>query len=103
MIPGWGRSPGEGHGNSLQYSCLENSIDRGAWRATVHRVKEWDMTEQLTLSLSRLITQILQTYTKLFEQLMFQTWKSTHIQIQTYILLDETRYKNIITHFSKKK
>jgi len=30
-IPGWGRSPGEGNGNPLQYSCLENSMDRGAW------------------------------------------------------------------------
>ena len=38
LIPGWGRSPGGGHGNPLQYSCLENSMDRGAWRATVHRV-----------------------------------------------------------------
>ena len=34
-IPGWGRSPGGGHGNPLQYSCLENPMDRGAWRATV--------------------------------------------------------------------
>ena len=37
-IPGSGRSPGEGHGNSLQYSCLENPMDRGAWWATVHRL-----------------------------------------------------------------
>ena len=36
--PGLGRSPGEGIGNPLQYSCLENSMDRGAWWATVHRV-----------------------------------------------------------------
>ena len=36
-VPGLGRSPG-GHGNPLQYSCLENPMDRGAWRATVHRV-----------------------------------------------------------------
>ena len=35
-IPGLGRSPEGGHGNSLQYSCLENSMDRGAWCATVH-------------------------------------------------------------------
>ena len=35
---GSGRSPGEGHGNPPQYSCLENPMDRGAWRATVHRV-----------------------------------------------------------------
>ena len=39
-IPGWGRSPGGGHGNPLQHSCLENPIDRGAWWATVHRVAE---------------------------------------------------------------
>ena len=37
-IPGSGRSPGEGNGNSLQYSCLENSMDGGAWWATVHGV-----------------------------------------------------------------
>ena len=38
LIPGLGRSPGEGNGNPLQYSCLENPMGRGAWRATVHRV-----------------------------------------------------------------
>ena len=38
LIPGSGRSPGEGNGNPLQYSCLENPIDRGAWWATVHGV-----------------------------------------------------------------
>ena len=36
LVPGLGRSPGEGHGHSLQYSCLENPMDRGAWWATVH-------------------------------------------------------------------
>ena len=42
-IPGWGRSPGEGNGNPLQYSCLENPMDRGAWQATVSGVaKELD-------------------------------------------------------------
>ena len=41
-IPGSGRSPGEGHGNPLQYSCLENPMDRGVWWATVHGVtKSW--------------------------------------------------------------
>ena len=41
-IPGWGRSPGGGNGNPLQYSCLENSVDRGTWEATVHGVtKSW--------------------------------------------------------------
>ena len=38
LIPGLGRSPGRGNDNLLQYSCLENSVDRGAWRATVHGV-----------------------------------------------------------------
>ena len=42
LIPGSGRSPGGGHGNPLQYSCLENPMDRGAWRATV--TKDSDMT-----------------------------------------------------------
>ena len=42
LIPGSGRSPGEGHGNPLLYSCLENPMDRGAWWATVHGVaKSW--------------------------------------------------------------
>ena len=41
-IPGSNRSPGGGNGNPLQHSCLENSMDRGAWRATVHGVtKSW--------------------------------------------------------------
>ena len=40
LIPGWGRSPGGGHGNSLQYSRLENPMDRRAWRATVHGVSK---------------------------------------------------------------
>ena len=44
-IPEWGSSPEVGNGNPLQYSCLENSMDRGPWRATVHGVaKELDMT-----------------------------------------------------------
>ena len=38
LVPGLGRSLGEGNGNPIQYSCLENSMDRGAWRATVHRL-----------------------------------------------------------------
>ena len=47
LTPGLGRSPGGGHGNPLQYSCLENSMDRGAWWAP-HGVAKSNMTEQLT-------------------------------------------------------
>ena len=55
-IPGWGRSPGGGQGNPLQYSCLENSLDRGAWWVTVHRVtKSWTQ-------LKRLITACIQQF-----------------------------------------
>ena len=44
-IPGLGIFPGGGHGNPLQYSCLENAMDGGAWRATVWDREELDMTE----------------------------------------------------------
>ena len=51
-IPGWGRSPGGGNRNPFQYSCLENSMDRGSWQATVHRItKSWT---RLLLLLSRI-------------------------------------------------
>ena len=43
--PGLGRSPGGGHGNPLQYSCLENPVDIGAWWATVQGHKESEMTD----------------------------------------------------------
>ena len=45
LIPGSGRSPRGGHSNLLQYSCLENPMDRGDWQAVVHRVAESDITE----------------------------------------------------------
>ena len=44
-IPGWGRFLGGGHGNPLHYSCMENPMDRGAWRATVHRVAQSQIPE----------------------------------------------------------
>ena len=49
-IPGLGRSPGGGHGNPLQHSCLENPMNRGAWQAIVHGVAKSHVTEQLGTS-----------------------------------------------------
>ena len=50
LIPGLGRSPGKWHGNLLQYSCLENPMDRGAWWATVHEVTNtWTQLKQLSI------------------------------------------------------
>ena len=52
-ISGWGRSLAGGHGNSLQYSCLENHMDRGDWRATIHQVTK----SQIQLKLLSMQTQ----------------------------------------------
>ena len=69
-VPGSGKYPGGGHGNPLEYSCLENSMDRGAWRATVHKVaKSWTQLSNLVHTpsrwvLGRLSPLQLKTYTK---------------------------------------
>ena len=48
-VPGLGKSPGGGHDNSLQYSCLENPMDRGGWQAAVHGItKSWTLPKQLS-------------------------------------------------------
>ena len=52
MIPGYRRFPGGGNDTPLQYSCLGNPIDSGAWRVTVHGVAESDMTEHLSMYMS---------------------------------------------------
>ena len=53
-IPGSGRSPGKGHGNPLQYSCLENPMDKGAWQATVHGAVKSET--QLSMHACKLLT-----------------------------------------------
>ena len=79
MIPGLGRSPGEGNGNPLQYSCLENPTDGGACRATVHRVAK----SQTLLS----------DYTHTQTQTQTQTHTHTHTDTHTH---GESRYVSII-------
>ena len=63
FIPGSGRSLGEGNGNPLQYSYLENPMDRGAWRAIVHRVtKSWTRLKRLSMraeTMLRIITELI--------------------------------------------
>ena len=61
LNPGMGRSPGEGNGKPLQYSCLENPMDRGAWQATNHEVTESDTTEGLSLTKFLYFSSLLQT------------------------------------------
>ena len=68
-IPGLGRSPGEGNGNRLQYPCLENHIDRGAWWTAVHGVAELGTTEPLTLTLTN------------FKILIVRWWERTVVKI----------------------
>ena len=71
-IPGLGRSPGEGNGHSLHYSCLENLMDRGAWQATAHGVtKSWTLLTTTTTTHTH-------THTRLME-LLFYTLETNTI------------------------
>ena len=77
LIPRSGRSPGEGNGNPLQYSCLENSMDRGTWRATVHGARK--SRTQLSAHVVRIETVISHKDTKKL-QLFFKKaiWTPFH-------------------------
>ena len=76
LIPGSGRSPGEGNGNPLQYSCLENPMDGGAWWATVHGV---------TKSQTRLSN---------FTFFHFASWKKSYDQPRQHILKQRHYFAN---------
>ena len=69
LIPGSGRSPGRGHGNPLQYSCLENPMDRGAWRATVHHGVTKSQTRLSTHAMTNYIEHFFQVF--IFHPLIF--------------------------------
>ena len=72
LITGSGRSPGESNGNPLQYSCLENPMDRGAWRATVHRIaKSWTQLKWLsTYAVEQRVSMSSTTSTLVLNQVM---------------------------------
>ena len=81
-FPGMGRSPGEGHGNPLKYSCLENPTDGGAWWATVHGVTESDTTEQLHFTLTICLA-LQQAVLCICEFTFFFFFKISHISEQS--------------------
>ena len=73
--PGLGRSPGEGNGNPLQYSYLENPMDRGAWQATVHRVaKSRTRLSNFTFTYYLAYSDILKIYSSLWEFYSLYRW-----------------------------
>ena len=77
-VPGLGRSPGGGHGNRLQYSCLENPTVRGAWWATVRRItKSWTQLKRLNLHTQTDLKHLLMNITSVDIQMAFMTCDET--------------------------
>ena len=88
--PGLGRSPGGGHGNPLQYSCLENLMDIRAWQATVHRLAESDtteVTEHTGTHAGELVLPNFETYYKYTELTMCGSIRSSGIEPRIHSLL----------------
>ena len=87
-IPGSGRSPGEGNGNPLQYSCLENPMDGGAWRATVHGVaksRTWLSDFTFTFHLTYRI--FLSTYSQIHKLKLVNLLSSKNMKAMLHCLL----------------
>ena len=87
LIPGSGRSPGEGNGNPFQYSCLENPMDRGAWQASVHGHRvghNWEIN-QLTLLLSHTHIYIFYTHTYIYLLVLLRyNWHTALCKCKVY-------------------
>ena len=90
-IPGQGRSPGVGNGNPLQYSCLENSMDKGAWKATVHGAsKSPDMTEHTRVCVCVCVCVCI--IYNFYEQIsQVQTFRAQPIYISDCLLLQDIK------------
>ena len=98
LIIGLGRSPGEGNGYLLQYSCLDNSMDRGVWRATVHGVTK----SQTQLSNSHTQTHIyIHTYTHTYEYITY-IYIHKHINTYTYIYKHTYNFQYNLNYFLSK-
>ena len=88
-IPESGRTPGGGHGNPLQYSCLENPVDREAWRATVHRVtKSQTRLKQLSMQAPEKAPPFCNSSTAPFSGLLFSLPSTTYTLKRTFFPTD---------------
>ena len=77
LILGWESSLGGGHGNPLQYSCLENSVDRGVWWATIYRiVNSWTWLKQLSISIHESESESLSVVSNSLQPYRYSPWNS---------------------------
>ena len=91
LIPGSGRSPGGGHGNTLQYSCLENPMDRQAWWATVHGVtKSWTQLKWLSMHAH------IKVWAMFFAQMSFSGISLALVEGATFSFLTQVILSNLL-------
>ena len=101
-IPGWGRSLGKGHRNPLWYSCLRNPMNRRAWRATVHRIAESDITERpaqhstVWLTIVLLVLRGVRVTKELANLLTAITNDDNNIELCLFLLLDFPRRRMLL-------
>ena len=101
-IPGLGSSPGVGHGNPLQYSCLENPMDKGAWWATVHRVAKSQMILKWVSTLANVVYCI-----NTFSMAVHRVWSTPFIawpkQISGFLRIRAWERVFFLNNFSKRQ
>ena len=98
-IPGLGRSPGGGHGNPLQYSCLENPMDRGAWQVTVQRVAQ---SQTRLKQLGTAMKYTIHSNTKKAKKKV--TWSEDSVSHhQSFYMGVRVMVASLVSYFSKEK